>query len=276
MKSTCDVFVSYAREDQHLASILVEALGREDWTAFWDVDIAAGSKWSDELERRLMGAKCVLVLWTTYSIVSDFVKHEASVAAHDRKLLQAVVAGCRIPAPFEGEQAVVLRLDGLGPDRDSLDALLRSVAERLGPRNPVVTLPTPKDFERLNADHLALVHSSWRRRDKDEEFGARMYQIHVILLGQPAALNRVEHVTYHLDPAYPMSTYSRNNRRENFGFYELANGYSMIRATVKVRGQSELVELSRFINLSETGPRLAMFYDTQEETAPNNSIQPTR
>lgn len=44
------------------------------------------------------------------------------------------------------------------------------------------------------------------------------------------------------------------------GFYELANGYSLIRATVKVRGQVDLIELSRFINLSETGPRLSMFY----------------
>jgi hypothetical protein len=265
MTGFSDIFVSYAREDQQLASILVEELGREGFTAFWDVDIAAGRKWSDELERHLAGAKCVLVLWTPTSVESDFVKHEASIAAHERKLLQAMVAGCRIPAPFEGQQAVVLRLDAGRPDRDSLNAILRSVAERIGARNPVVTLPTPKDYEPLKPEHLVLVHSSWRRRDKDAEFGARMYQIHVILLGQPAALDRVERVTYYLDPAYPVSTYPRTNRRQNFGFYELANGYSMIRATVKVRGQTELVELSRFINLSETGPRLAMFYDAQEK-----------
>jgi hypothetical protein len=34
------------------------------------------------------------------------------------------------------------------------------------------------------------------------------------------------------------------------------NGYSVIRAEVRVQGQAELVRLSRFINLTETGPRL--------------------
>ena len=261
MTYSCDVFVSYAREDQSLATTLVEELGREEWTVFWDRDIAGGRKWSDELESHLRGAKCVLVIWTSSSVTSDFVKHEASFASHEGKLLQAVVAGCSIPAPFADQQAITLRLDGAQSDRDSLNALLRSVTERIGLRNPVVTLPIPKNFEQISDDHLTLVHSSWRRRDKDAEFNARMYQIHIILLGQPTALDRVEKVTYHLDPAYPTATYTRTNRSQNFGLYELANGYSMIRATVKVQGQTKLVELSRFINLSETGPRLSMFYD---------------
>ncbi len=37
-------------------------------------------------------------------------------------------------------------------------------------------------------------------------------------------------------------------------FVSYAREDSLIRATVKVRGRADLLELSRFINLSETGP----------------------
>ena len=85
-----------------------------------------------------------------------------------------------------------------------------------------------------------------------------MYQIHVMLLGQPKALARVTCVNYRLDDAYPPErrTPSIVDKTRNFGFYELANGYSLVTAVVKIEGQARAVSLSRFVNLTEVGPNL--------------------
>jgi hypothetical protein len=83
-----------------------------------------------------------------------------------------------------------------------------------------------------------------------------MYQIRVGVFGHPNALDRVETVRYLLDPSYPKAVYEIAESSPYFQLKELANGYSVIRAEVRVKGQAELVRLSRFINLTEAGPRL--------------------
>lgn len=106
-------------------------------------------------------------------------------------------------------------------------------------------------------DHIALIHRSWRVPDRDKEFGGqKMYQIHVILFGEKAALDRVEYVLYKLDPAYPSPTQASSDRRNAFQLKEMANGYSLIRAEVKIKDQSEVVFLSRFIDLTTESPKL--------------------
>jgi hypothetical protein len=263
MEDSRVIFLSYAREDVELTRQLVELLGRQEWSVFWDHEILGGVAWSPALEDSLRRAGCVIVLWSQYSVNSDYVRHEASFAKIAGKLLQAVLADCNVPEPFQDENRIHLTVeDGRLIDDGQLHAFFRSVASRIGSGSPTGTLPEPRPHEAISADHLTLVHSSWRRSDKDVEFGgAQMFQIHVIVFGQPAALDRIDRVVYHLDPAYPYETHVGTSRAKNFGFYDLANGYSMIRAVVKVVNQVELVELARFINLSETGPRLSLFYD---------------
>jgi hypothetical protein len=259
MQVSCDIFVSYAREERWIAERLVEEFGRSGWTVFFDRDIAAGSNWNDILNRQLVNAKCVVVLWTQLSIGSDFVKHEASIAMHRERLVQVVINESQVPAPYVGEQSINIDAQSSQLDRKGVKLLLKSIGVRVGPPPPVLTLPTARDYQEVSAEHLALVHSAWRRPDK----GPKMYQIHIILVGQPDVLNRVDNVTYYLDPVYPTSTYEGTDRKRNFGIYELANGYSVVRAKVKIKEQAALVELSRFVNLSETGPRLAAFFDQQ-------------
>jgi hypothetical protein len=263
MEDSRVIFLSYAREDGNLALQFVEVLGQQEWSVFWDREILGGVAWSGALKDKLRKAGCVIVLWSQHSVSSDYVRHEASFAKISGKLLQAVLADCNVPEPFQDENRIHLTVeDGRLIHDDHLNAFLRSIASRIASGPPAGTLPEPRPHEAISADHLTLVHSSWRRPDKDVEFrGAQMFQIHVIVFGQPAALDRIDRVVYHLDPAYPYETHVGTSRAKNFGFYDLANGYSMIRAVVKVVNQVELVELSRFINLSETGPRLSMFYD---------------
>lgn len=119
-------------------------------------------------------------------------------------------------------------------------------------------LPTPTDY--LTDDHVALIHRSWRVPKRDREFGHKMHQIHVIVFGTPAALERIDYVIYRLDKAYPNPVRSGGSLETNFELKELANGYSLIRAEVYVRGQQEPVRLSRLIDLTDESPRLQGTY----------------
>jgi hypothetical protein len=110
-------------------------------------------------------------------------------------------------------------------------------------------------------DHVSLIHRSWRVEKRDAEFGGKpMYQIHVILFGEPEALDRVEYVLYRLDPSYPEPVKCSSSRPDFFQLKELANGYSLLRAEVKIKEQRELIYLSRFIDLTMESPKLKGTY----------------
>ncbi len=119
-------------------------------------------------------------------------------------------------------------------------------------------LPTPTDY--LTDDHVALIHRSWRVPKRDAEFRQKMHQIHVIVFGTPEALKRIDYVIYRLDIAYPNPVRPSGPLETNFELKELANGCSLIRAEVYVRGQQEPVRLSRLIDLTDESPRLKGIY----------------
>jgi hypothetical protein len=109
----------------------------------------------------------------------------------------------------------------------------------------------------ITDDHLSLIHRSWRVPKKDKEFGGQaMYQFHLILFAQEEVLDKVEYVKYKFDKAYTIPVQFGVERKKQFGLYELANGYSLVRAEVKMRNQAEVVNLSRFVDLAETSDRL--------------------
>jgi hypothetical protein len=117
-------------------------------------------------------------------------------------------------------------------------------------------LPAAAAGETLTADHMALIHSSWRYPKKDTEFGVPMWAFHVIVQAREEVLNRIESVKYLLDPSYPNPVQVVTDRLSRFKLKELANGESTVRCEVKVKGQPELVKLQRYINLTNTGPRI--------------------
>lgn len=110
--------------------------------------------------------------------------------------------------------------------------------------------------ETLTADHMALIHSSWRYPKKDVEFGMPMWAFHVIVQAREEVLNRIDSVKYVLDPSYPNPVQVVTDRLSRFRLKELANGESTVRCEVKVKGQPEVVKLERYINLTNTGPRI--------------------
>jgi hypothetical protein len=118
------------------------------------------------------------------------------------------------------------------------------------------TLPLPESGDAVTAEHLALIHSSWRYPKKDKEFGRPMYAFNAIIQGREEVLDRIEYVKYMLHNSYPNSIQTNTDRFGRFKLKELAYGESNLRAEVKIVGQDELVCLKRYINLTETGSRL--------------------
>lgn len=133
---------------------------------------------------------------------------------------------------------------------DELKVAFVTLGQSVGP------LKVPQPAEALTDDHVALIHRSWRVPERDAEFGTPMYRIHVIVFGTPEALRRIDYVVYRLEKAYPRPVQVGGPPETQFELKELANGYSLIRAEVYVRDQAEPVRLSRFIDLTDTSPRL--------------------
>jgi len=117
-------------------------------------------------------------------------------------------------------------------------------------------LPLPAKGEAITANHLALLHSSWRYPRKDAEFGRRMWAFHVVVQARDEVLDRIEYVKYLLDPSYPNPVQSVTDRTSRFKLKELANGESTVRAEIRIKGQEGPIVLSRYINLTDTGPRI--------------------
>jgi hypothetical protein len=126
--------------------------------------------------------------------------------------------------------------------------------------SPPVAVPQPRPGQLITDEHLVLIHSSQRRPEYDEQHKAQMYLIYVIVYGHRDVLNCVEQVEYFLDPSYPTHYYCEKDRSKNFRLKELANGYSVIHAKVKIKGQEKKVELSRFINLTWHKTDLSKFF----------------
>jgi hypothetical protein len=95
-----DIFISYARADRPRAERLARTLGRHGWTVWWDRDIPPGKTFAEVIEEALTRAKCVIVLWSSESVRSEWVKIEAAEAARRGILVPVLADDITIPLEF--------------------------------------------------------------------------------------------------------------------------------------------------------------------------------
>ena len=103
-----DIFLSYAKEDReaaHKLSMLLEGAG---WSVWWDRRIPAGRTWRDVLEEALRSMGCMVVLWSSHSVDSDWVKEEAEEARSVKKLVPVLIDAVNPPVGFRTIQAADL------------------------------------------------------------------------------------------------------------------------------------------------------------------------
>jgi len=86
-----DIFISYAHEDFGIVEQLSQIFEEQGLSVWWDHQLDAGSQFRRIILDELLGAKAVLVVWSRYSIDSEFVIDEADEARKAEKLISVSV-----------------------------------------------------------------------------------------------------------------------------------------------------------------------------------------
>jgi hypothetical protein len=147
-----DVFISYANGDRERARDIANALSARGWSVWWDRKIKAGQTFDEVIERELDTAKNIVVLWSGTSVVSEWVKNEAAVAAQRRVLVPVLLDDVKLPLEFRRKQTI----DLVGWDGDP--AGLQALYDALGaPRAEGTTAPASA----IRAKQSALQFRPW-------------------------------------------------------------------------------------------------------------------
>jgi uncharacterized protein (DUF924 family)/TolB-like protein len=143
-----DVFVSYSRSDKARVAPLVAALEAQGWSVWWDPAIAPGQQFdrliADELER----ARAVLVVWTSDSVESRWVRGEAREGADRGMLVPVQFGAARLPIDFRAFHTSNLDHPGDVAGSPQFQEVLRAVEALVGrPRRPPDAAPSPPGLD---------------------------------------------------------------------------------------------------------------------------------
>ncbi|HEX3423376.1 MAG TPA: TIR domain-containing protein [Sphingomicrobium sp.] len=104
-----EVFISYARPSEAEAHRIAEQLRSSGFSVWRDDELPAHRAYSDVIEERLKSAKAVVVLWSSESSKSHWVRAEADSAREAGTLVQASLDGALPPMPFNQIQCADLK-----------------------------------------------------------------------------------------------------------------------------------------------------------------------
>ena len=190
--TTPDIFLSYNREDAAVAKRFADAFVREGLSVWWDTALRSGEAYDEVTEAALRGAKAVVVLWSPRSVVSRWVRAEATIADRCKTLVPVTIEACERPIMFELTQTAELsHWTGDAGDKAWL-AFLNDVRRFVG-REVEAALPLPaaslpesgKPGERGEAPSLAVLPFTNRSGlPEDEVFAIGMVEDVIDALSQ--------------------------------------------------------------------------------------------
>jgi hypothetical protein len=123
-----DVFISYAREDRQWVEKLAEQLQAEGFSVWWDWDLLVGKRYRETIDAELQACKAAVVVWSQYSVRSDFVRDEAEEAQQRNVLLPILKEVVRPPAGFRQIQSADLSNWNGGATDDEIRRVMKGVA----------------------------------------------------------------------------------------------------------------------------------------------------
>jgi hypothetical protein len=153
-----DIFLSYAKEDREVARKIATLLGNAGWVVWWDRRIPAGRTWRSVLEEALRDMRCMVVLWSAYSVESDWVRDEADEARARKKLVPVLIEAVNPPVGFRNIQAADLSgWDGSSnaPGVQQLIADLESLVGKPTKKSPEAIPETARTGESDTSSNLA-------------------------------------------------------------------------------------------------------------------------
>ena len=108
MSAPPDIFLSYSRDDQAVARRYAEAFESHGFEVWWDATLRSGEAYDQVTEKALKEAKAVVVLWSKKSVVSRWVRAEATLAHRNKTLVPVMIEPCERPIMFELTQTAEL------------------------------------------------------------------------------------------------------------------------------------------------------------------------
>ena len=198
-----DIFLSYNREDQAVARRFAEAFEGHGFEVWWDATLKSGEAYDEVTETALRTAKAVVVLWSPRSVVSRWVRAEATLADRNKTLVPCTIEPCDRPIMFELTQTAELsHWQGEPTDKawvaflgDVRRFLKRSVELVAVAPQPQPLAPSPAQSEtkrgkRGEAPSLAVLPFANRSGlSEDDVFAFGMVEDIIDALSQNAALN---------------------------------------------------------------------------------------
>ena len=106
------VFLSYDRGDLPRAKSIALALEKAGHSVWWDRHIKGGAQYSKEIEQALHDADAVVVLWSSESVQSTWVRDEAAEGRDSGKLIPVTLDGALPPMGFRQFQAISIPVTG--------------------------------------------------------------------------------------------------------------------------------------------------------------------
>lgn len=130
------IFISYAHEDRERAAALAARFTAAGWSVWWDREIRAGRSFDRVIEDAISAATVVVVLWSQFSVRSDWVRAEAAYALQENKLLPVRIDAAIAPLRFLQVQTISLGAWESATDTSELERLLAELAELLKDEQP--------------------------------------------------------------------------------------------------------------------------------------------
>jgi hypothetical protein len=86
-----DIFFSYSSADRERVRPIRDALVAQGFEVFWDQQVPGGTDWDTWIRQHLAKSKCAMAFWSATSVLSDNVRHEATVAKQQGKLISVLL-----------------------------------------------------------------------------------------------------------------------------------------------------------------------------------------
>ena len=159
-----DIFISYERDDAIRAEQLMTAFTGLGWSVWWDDNIRAGAPFDLVIDQQLDLASCVVVVWSTASVASNWVRAEANAADEQGKLLPiSFERDLRIPVRFRQLRVSRLTSTDLRDANNEVLQLLSDIVRLTGKNPPSINPEVMEDRSRRGTSGASRVTAGhWR------------------------------------------------------------------------------------------------------------------